>query len=367
MVASSMILAALGGDFADVSAINFEGALAAALAYRSPNRIDAAIDDGDPLLGYRLDHTARRFAAAGGGVKRNDADGVHFARELEYVRAQELATKYPVQNAFRLFPTRGDIPLGARTFTIRRGSETGAAAVYRQGARVPLVNVTRDEETRPIRYVAVAWSENYFDALASNYAGTNVRGRKIAAATNAINNKLNELAWYGSVEHKIRGILDFPYLDKAVSAVAFDGSATPDAVIAELNRWAHRAHNNSSQVFMSDSLALSPRVHAYLASTPRSSTSDTSILKWWLDNNGMIRRVVMAHELQAAGPSGTDACLFFRSDASSVAIELVGGVSMLPIQRDQFDDVQIMFQGFGGVSMEDAGNNVLVFVTGPTV
>ena len=41
-----------------------------------------------------------------------------------------IEEKFPPPNAMRLFPSRGDIPLGARTITIRRGSMNGEAAVW---------------------------------------------------------------------------------------------------------------------------------------------------------------------------------------------------------------------------------------------
>jgi hypothetical protein len=266
-----------------------------------------------------------------------------------------------------MFPAGTETPVGFRTVTIRRTREAGEAVIYRDGARIPNAQVAADEASFGVKHVVAGTAINYFDNQSSEAVGSQLAMKTLRAARNAITRKINLLAWHGDAAHNLPGITNYPYLDKAVAGVTFDGNATPDEVIAELNRWSHYATNKSKQVFSPDTLVTSPRIRSYLFSTPRSSTSDKSIGQWWLENNGRITKILEAWECQASGPGGTDYMFFYRNDPEAVSIELVGGFQQLPVQRDQFVDLVIMFMSYAGVNMIDVGNNVLVMAIGPTV
>jgi hypothetical protein len=370
----AIILASAGAQvarpFEDDDARKFLGAKDLALHnFSGPKpdgkRADADVEFWGAHYEHRFDKLAKPAGAAGDG-KRADADGVNFARDLDFIRRTVIEEKYAVPNGMRLFRPLTDVPVGARSHWVRRGHEQGEAGIYRAGMAIPRATVSSDEEEFPVRHIVDAFDIDMFEQNSSNFAGSNVLGRKSRAARNLIVQRQNRLIWYGSDIHGLYGVLNYPWLPKAVSAVPYDGSAAADDVIADLNKWADYPSNSSNAVFSPTRMVTSPRVRNYLMSTPRSATTDTSIGKWFLANNNPdITQIDSAWELQGTGPGGTDVILFYRDDTESLAYVPVGGMSMLPVQREGFTDTVYMYQSFGGVVMPDVGNNVAVFVTPP--
>jgi hypothetical protein len=71
-----------------------------------------------------------------------------------------------------------------------------------------------------------------------------------------------------------------------------------------------------------DTIALTPGVRAYLASTPRSDLSDTTILEFFLDNNGYINNVEVVPEFIGAGAAGTDMLMIYKKSPDKLTLEL---------------------------------------------
>lgn len=363
--ALSLILAGAGMAGAlDVNEREFNGVRGAALRNFGGPAADGK--RADSAAEYFGDFYSKRFEVSKLGTRRADAAGVNFARDLDFIRKTVIEEKYAVPNAMRLFRADTSVPVGARSHWVRRGHESGEAAIYRTGMAIPRASVSSDEEEFPVRHIVDAFDVDQFEQDSSGFAGSNTLGRKSRAARNLLVQRMNRLIWYGSEEHGLYGVMNYPWLSKLVSSVAYDGSDSADDVIADLNKWADYASNSSNAVFSPNRMVTSPRVRNYLMSKPRSATTDTTIGRFFLDNNNPgITQIDSAWELQGTGPGGTDAILFYRDDVESLAYVPVGGMSMLPVQREGFTDTVYMYQSFGGVIMPDVGNNLEVFVEPP--
>lgn len=293
-------------------------------------------------------------------VNRAD-DGVAFARDLEYVRKQINEEKFAVPSGLAMFPIRTDVPVGAKTFTMRRGTARGFAVVYRAGKSIPRVDVGSSEATRSVKYIVDGYGIDDFERSSSDYAGANVEGRLARAARTVIYQKINDLAWYGNAKDDLWGVLTYPFLSKMVSAVNW-ATATADQMLAALNAIDIYQADRTSGVFYADTLAVSPRI-LHRMTTTRVGAGDgaLSVLQVFLANALHIRSIVQAWELRGAGPGGYDGLFAFRNSEESINIVMVGGFNQTPQQREGFTSVVNCFQGFGGVTMEDVGNNLLIW------
>lgn len=291
-------------------------------------------------------------------------DGFHQARQLEFIKPTVLEEKYAIPTAMSLFPVDSSVPVGARTFTVRRASEYGEAAIYRGGAPIPQVNLGMVEETFQVKHLVIGYRLDLFESQSSSFAGTDVRGRKLRAMRNIMLRRYNDLAWFGNEASAIKGVLNYPYLPKAASAYAYNGSAAADDVLADLHRWANWATDNSDDVFAPDTLAVSPRVYNYLMTKVRSATTDTTIGKMFLESSPNIVNIVSAPELRGISGASTDGMLFYKNDIESINHVLVQPFTVLPVETNNFEESVVAYMSFGGVTMPDAGNNLLVYVAG---
>lgn len=285
------------------------------------------------------------------------------ARQLEHVYAEVLRETFPLNNALRLFPITSEVPAGARTHTIRRVYRHGEAAVYREGMEIPRVGWSQQEETFPVKYYVTSFLTNMFDSMSLDMVNISDVAEKLRIARDIINEFANMMTWYGSDAHQLYGVVNYPWLPKYVVGTAFDGSAAADAVISALNAIVNFPHENSRATMSPNTIVCSPRVRNYLFTTPRSSSTDTSIARWWLANNARgITTIEEAHELQGVGPGGTDGILAYRRDRLGIQNVIPAGFNALPSQARGFDDATLCWMSHGGVIMRDVGNNVLAWV-----
>lgn len=335
--------------------------------------IDSALrnrTDSNPrtaLDAYRRDSIGRAYGAAiADSGRRADAfggDGFHFARELEHVYGQVLEEKKPVLNAMALFPMDRSVPVGARTHTVRRESIEGEAVIYKAGSGddTPTVSVSRAEEEFPVRHIVTGFEINMFDEQSSQFANTGLFGRKLAATRKVIERKLNDLYWNGDAASGLRGILDYPWLAKMVSALTYDGSSTATQYLDDLSSAANFAAENSSDVFFPNVLATTSRIKNQLQKMNMGNGTDSSVLEYFLKNQNYVTRVVVANELQGVGPNGEDGLLFYRDDSDSVSNSLIVPYQAMPAERRGFSQRFIAWATTGGTIMRDVGNNLLLF------
>jgi len=347
--------------------------IAAMDAYREAQhaaRFDSALKAG-PRFGIAITPEAAKDA----GIRVDSVDrfdsfspnaGLFMARQLEHIFARVLETPYPEHNGVKYFPINTEVAPGARTYTIRRFSDTGEAVIWRGGGSIPRVGMAQQEESRPVRHIVSSFAYDIFDQMSAQFANIGLVAGLLKACRKAIAEKWNRLIWYGSATSDIYGVLTYPYLAKKSVATSFDGSADPDDVIAELNAMANYAAETSNGVFRSNACMTTPEVRNYLFDTPRSANTDTSIGKWWLENNSAgIKEIKVAWELKEGGsiPAGSHGFLFYKEgDEDAIRNVTPQTFTTLPMQRVGLEDVTIAYQSTGGISMPDVGHNLLGFV-----
>lgn len=356
-----------------VTEAQFLGARSAALA-RFGTHIDVAGRDGIDRARHahwkwRQDSLAEQFGRDPGLRARFDAvggDGLFLPRELEHIHQRVLEEKHPIPNALSLFPVDSTVQPGASHHTIRRVGENGEAVVHGAGQETSTVGITRDEETFPILHIVCGFEVSIFDQQSAQFAGIPVMQRLGSAAKRAIDRKINRIAWFGHAAKNMRGITDYPYLATRVAGVAYDGTAAADDVVDDLHSHANWAEDISSEVFSPTKCVTTARTRNYIMNTPRSTTTDTTIGKHFLENNEHISAIQSAWELKGIGPNGEDGMLFYRDDPDSIMLEAVQPFTMLPTQRSGWNDLVLAYASFGGAIMGDVGNCILVLVTPPT-
>lgn len=336
------------------------------LKTRGRFQIQLTQEDRDLLAqaGIRVDSAqAARFDSFSTGA------GLFMARQLEHIFARVLETPYPALNGMTLFPVNTEVAPGARTYTIRRFSDTGEAIIWRAGQTIPRVGMAQEEESRPVRHIASSFAYDIFDRMSANFANIGLEAGLLKTCRKACAQKVNRLVWYGDQAADVWGVLTCRDLQKRAVVTPFDGTADPDDVIAALNAGANWAAQNSKGVFRSDAMLTTERVKNYLMNTKISSGSDYSIGKWWLENNSAgIKEIKTAHELEGTDggnfPDGTHGILFYKSgDEDAIRLIVPQGFTTLPVQQYGPEFVVIGFQSYGGCYMPDAGHNILLYVT----
>jgi hypothetical protein len=64
------------------------------------------------------------------------------------------------------------------------------------------------------------------------------------------------------------------------------------------------------------------KIHGDLATRPRATTSETTILEFFLKNSPYIKNVEVVPEAEGAGTGGTDVILMYKKDSDKLTLEI---------------------------------------------
>jgi len=242
-------------------------------------------------------------------VRRLDSDtpgaGIFFARQLEHIQAELLEEKRPPLNAFRLLRTDRSVPAHVKTYTRRMLSANGQAKFIRDYSRdLPRVGVDATEESWNVRDCGNSYGYSVKEILAARATGMPLDSSMAAAAMRAVEELQNETAWYGNAAVGLYGLCNYPTFPRLVIDTAFDDTSAEDDIISALHTIANSAHQRTKGIARPTAMMMPLAAYNYIATTPRSSTSDTTILEFFLRTSPFINRIEPVHELDASGPSG---------------------------------------------------------------
>lgn len=294
------------------------------------------------------------------GLLRNDAgEAIFFARQLEYVRSKTYDVVRPKLSAWDLFPIDTSVPAGAKYITYRQWDSTGIAKIIASYADdLPHVGVLALETTSPVRSIGNAYQYDIQDIRYAQMAGVALDAKLAVAARRAQEQAVNKYAWTGDPVSGLPGFLTNPNLPTYVIPANGTGSSklwstkTPDQIIADLNAMANSIFTVSNGVHRPNEIWLPLSQYAYISSTPRSGTSDTTIMAYFLANNPFITRIIPVLELTGAGPGGTDMAVVLENSAENYQMNIPMMFTQHPPQsRNLYFEVPCEMR-FGGVTIE---------------
>ena len=271
----------------------------------------------------------RDFRAIDQSGRLDANETIFFARELEYIKAQTYDIEYPNLSGLNLIPISSEVSPGAESVSYYQYDKVGFAKIISNySTDLPRVDLKGKRFFAPVKSIGVSYGYSIQDIRAAQMAGKPLEQRKAAAARDADSQEVNRIALFGDTDSGLVGLLTHPNItsytlpaDGTSSATKFSAK-TADQTIRDLNGMVTSMINLTMNVEIPDTVIFTPGVRAYLASTPRSSYSDTTILDFWLQKNGYIKNVEVAPELTGAGTNGTDMMMIYKKSPQKLTLEL---------------------------------------------
>jgi hypothetical protein len=294
------------------------------------------------------------------GLLREDAgESVFFARQLEYVRSKTYDVEYVNLSAMELFPIDTSVPAGAKTITWRQWDGVGAAKIIANYADdIPRVDVQALETTTPVRSVAVSYGYDVQEIRHAQFAGVALDAKRAAQARKAVDEAFNRYAWNGDAISGLPGFLSNTNIPAVVLAADGTGASklwstkTSDQIIRDMNAVVNSIFTVTKGIHRATDLWMPLSQYAYISSTPRSSTSDTTILAYFLANNPFVKTVKPVFELTGAGAGGTDRMIAAENSIDNYQMNIVMPFMQHPPQpRNLYFEVPCEAR-FGGVTIE---------------
>lgn len=278
--------------------------------------------------------------SVGRTVSRADGIGtesasVFFARELDYIKTQTYDVVYPEMTALSLFPISSEIPEGAETFTYYSYDRTGMAKIINNYATdLPRTDVKGKPVTGYVKSIGDSYGYSVQEMRASRMTGKRLDVRKGESARYAADYLVNKIAWMGNKENNLMGILseenDIPKF--VLSTVMVDGEEktefrykNADQILEDINNMQKYVSQITKNVEKPDTLVLPAYVYIDLA-TRRIPDTDTTILKFLMENAPYLKEIREANELQAEStdmnPTGSNVALLYTNNEKKMTLEI---------------------------------------------
>ncbi len=260
-----------------------------------------------------LARLAPSFRAVG---YRFDADeSAFFERELEQVLVNTYDILYPELMHRNFVPVSNEVSPGATSRTYRQFDRVGTAKFISDNAKdLPRADVTGLEFTGPVREMGIGYGWTLKELMSAQMAGRPLNARRASAARRATEELLDFTACFGAANFGIpTGFLN----DAAVSITAAAGvwtGLTAAQIITEVSDSYQRVALATLNVHRPDTLLLPDSTYTLIATTPRSTTSDTTILQYMLQNFPFLDSIEPWYRLNTASAGGGGRMVLYKRD-----------------------------------------------------
>lgn len=254
-------------------------------------------------------------------------ESAFLTKQLTYVKKKEYNTKYKTLKAFMLFPVSTEVPSGAKQIEWRIYSGVGFAKVISDYAHdLPRVDVYGEEQITKVKILGASYGWGVYEIRSAKLAGIDLNPKRANMARRAIEQKHNAIAFEGDSVHNIQGFLDYPGINAhtvpaGASTFKTWSTKTADEILADLNGIVATITDITNGVEAPDTIIL-PLAQYRIATTKRIPDTDITVLKFFLDNNQIVKNVEWVAELKDAGGSGVDRYMAYSKTPEHLTLEL---------------------------------------------
>lgn len=228
------------------------------------------------------------------------------ARELEFVRARTYDIVYPEKKARSLIPVDSTVPPGAETISYDQWDLFGMAAVIANYADdLPMVDVMKERFSSVVQTIgdAYQWSIQDLERAAMT-PGAKLSQRRAGAARMVIENRIEDIAAFGLPIGGLNGLLNHPNVSLVAPSTGGWSTATALQMVDDLNKLVEQIVTQTDETFPPNAVVMSSAQRGYMA-TKKFTNTDTTALKWFLENNQYINEIETWSKCKLANGAGT--------------------------------------------------------------
>lgn len=287
--------------------------------------------------------------------KLDAAETVFFNRELEQILVEMFNVKYAELKARQFLPVDNSIDPGAESFTYDQFDQLGSAKkIADYSADLPLVNVKGKQFTQRVQSYGAAFGYSIQEIRAAAKVGRPLDRLRAETARRVLDVQLDNIAFQGDSSAGLVGLANLAAAQTATAGTktgggtTWTGNATPDEIIKDLNLLVSTIVGNTQEVERPTRILLPTAQFLKIQQTARSSTSDTTILNFFLANNPGIE-VRSWVRLAAAGAGSTPRAIAYNPDPSNVRLVIPVEFEQLPPEPRNLSWVVNCHMRAGGV------------------
>lgn len=281
-------------------------------------------------------------------------NAVFLQKQLQHLESKIYEVEYPEFAYSRVFPIKTTTPEGASSVERIIEDVTGKAKLITGASNdLPRAGLYRSADFTALKMYGISYEITYDEVLASRFTGESLDPRKIRACSRAIEQTLNDIAFNGDAEAGLLGLFTDPNINRANVSGAVWSLKTPDQIVADINEAFSYVRTTSLTVEKASRLVLPSASYTYLSDTRMSTTNDTTILKYIVQNvpslGNNMANVIEAIEMENAGTGGKQIFLCYTPNEDKLNFDLPIPKRFLPSKRDILSTVTACITKTGGL------------------
>ena len=284
---------------------------------------------------------------------RNDDVGLFLARELEQVLARTFEVQYADIKYSTVIPISTEIGPGADSFTYRIFDAQGSMKLIQDKASdLPRADVLRKEVTHQVRSLGASFAYSIQETRAAAMVpGMNLEQRRANAVRRAYEEKVQDVASFGETAVSMDGFFNNANVDKTVPNKWFD-NCTTDEMLEILNEAPTSIVQGSNMKESPNTMLVPYDVYRIISTTARSTTSDTTVLEFFLRTNPFIRSIEPINELEAGKSELTkDRIICYDRSPEKLQLHIPRTLEFLPPVRTNLEFSVAAHARVGGVAL----------------
>ena len=284
---------------------------------------------------------------------RNDDVGLFLARELEQVLARTFEVQYADIKYSSVLPISTEIGPGADSFTYRIFDAQGSMKLIQDKASdLPRADVLRKEVTHQVRSLGASFAYTIQETRAAAMVpGMNLEQRRANAVRRAYEEKVQDVAYFGETAVSMDGFFNNANVDKTVPNKWFD-NCTTDEMLEILNEAPTSIVQGSNMKESPNTMLVPYDVYRIISTTARSTTSDTTVLEFFLRTNPFIRSIEPINELEAGKSVLTkDRIICYDRSPEKLQLHIPRTLEFLPPVRTNLEFSVAAHARVGGVAL----------------
>ncbi len=267
---------------------------------------------------------------------RLDDDGIWLSRELETIESRVFEKKYADIIYPMVLPVdTATVDNAADTYTYRMVDRVGKFKVIQDRASdLPRVDVFRKETSLKVVSIAASYGYTVQETRAARRQGFGLQEQRVSAVRRAYEEKVQDMALFGDSNVGIEGFFNNSNVDKLnVTQTWISSTATADEMLKVLNTAVSYMVKSTNMVERPNTMLMAYEDYNVLSTTPRSATSDTTVLQYFLANDPYITQIMPLNELDDFGGANKNRIVLYNRDPEKLRLHIPQVLEFFPPER----------------------------------
>lgn len=291
-----------------------------------------------------------------GRFTRDASETIYLARQLLEMETTVYKEVYPALRG-REFVPKSPMSLGAKYFGYQEETIYGGGQrkiIADMATDLPMVNVSRTETQARVYPLGRAFQYTVLELSHAAYANEPLDTTLASAARFAIEQDIDGLLQVGDAAYNMLGLLNQTSTNTYVVPNGGLGSPlwtqkTADEILLDLHGIAKAAHIATKSADMSTKMLLPLDSYQLISTKPRSTTSDTTVLEFFLGTSQWVKSVEPWYACDTAGALGVKRAVAYRPEVDAVFYKMPREFQMLPAEARGLRFVVDCIAEYGGV------------------